>query len=221
MAVFADAYSQYRQYLVKDQILIVEGSISIDDYTGKPRVRARHITRLEEARVELGQGLLISVAASPQKAHLKDDLEAVLKRYQDGRCRVLIEYHTSQGKARYQLGQQWNVIPETDLLRRLAALKGVLGARVVYSAGFKRAVKCRIINSAFSGYYCHVQLYYFLHSSEVKGGGRREAERSDKHSPPLLTSPRWGGGIILHLTLPSLGGGIILHLTLPPLGGGK
>ena len=132
VAVFADAYSQYRQYLVKDQILIVEGSISVDDYNGRPRVRARHITRLEEARVELGRGLLISVAASAQKVNLKDDLEAVLKPYRDGRCRVLIEYHTRQGEARYRLGEQWNVIPETDLLRRLAALKGVLHARVVY-----------------------------------------------------------------------------------------
>ena len=132
VAVFADAYSRFKNHLVKDQILIVDGSISIDDYNGKPRIRAKEITRLEEARVEFGKGLLISVNAEQQKSALKDELENTLKLYRDGKCRVLIQYQTDQGEAKYQLGQQWNVVPERELLRRLSSLEGVTAARVVY-----------------------------------------------------------------------------------------
>ena len=132
VAVFADAYSRFKHHLVKDQILIVEGSISIDDYNGKPRIRAKEISRLEEARVEFGKGLLIKVDAGQQKSALKDELENTLKLYRDGKCRVLIQYQTDRGEAKYQLGEQWNVIPERELLRRLSSLEGVMGARVVY-----------------------------------------------------------------------------------------
>lgn len=132
VAVFADAYSRFKNHLVKDQILIVDGSISIDEYNGKPRIRAKEITRLEEARVEYGKGLLIKVDAGQQKSALKDELENTLKLYRDGKCRVLIQYQTDQGEAKYQLGEQWNVVPEKELLRRLAGLEGVMGARVVY-----------------------------------------------------------------------------------------
>jgi len=132
VAVFADAYSQFKNYLVKDQILIVEGVISIDDYNGKPRVRAKQITRLEDARVDFGKGIIINISAAEKRPTLIAELENTLKPYCDGKCKVLIQYHTSHGEAKYQLGEPWSVVPDRALLAQLASLKGVDGARVVY-----------------------------------------------------------------------------------------
>jgi len=132
VAVFADAYSQFKNHLVKDQILIVEGAISIDDYNGKPRVRAKEITRLDDARVDFGKGIIINVNATEKRPSLVAELEDTLKPYREGKCKVLIQYHTQQGAAKFQLGDQWSVVPERTLLAQLASLQGVSGARVVY-----------------------------------------------------------------------------------------
>ena len=132
VAVFAEAYSQFKHHIVKDQILIVDGVISIDDYNGKPRIRAKEITRLDDARIDYGKGVVISINAEEQKSSLIADLENTLKPYRDGNCKVLIQYQSAQGEAKFQLGEQWNVVPERDLLRRLSSLEGVIAARVVY-----------------------------------------------------------------------------------------
>ncbi|MEM8843449.1 MAG: DNA polymerase III subunit alpha [Pseudomonadota bacterium] len=130
VAVFADSYSQFKNLLVKDQILIVEGVISIDDYNGKPRVRAKNITRLEDARIEYGRGIIISVDDARQS--LLGELESTLQPYRDGECRVHIRYKSDNVEAQYRLGKQWSVVPQRDLLRRLSTLNGVREARVVY-----------------------------------------------------------------------------------------
>lgn len=132
VAVFADAYSQYKHHLIKDQILIIDGAISIDDHNGKPRIRAKEITRLDDARVDYGKGVIINIDGTDQKSGLISDLENTLKPYRDGGCKVLIQYQTAEGEAKFQLGDQWNVVPERDLLKRLASLEGVIAARVVY-----------------------------------------------------------------------------------------
>ncbi len=132
VAVFADAYSQFKNHLVKDQILIVEGAISIDDYNGKPRIRAKQITRLDDARVDFGKGIVININAAEKRSTLVAELEDALKPYREGKCKVLIQYQTAQGEAKFQLGDQWSVVPERTLLTQLAGLQGVNGARVVY-----------------------------------------------------------------------------------------
>ncbi len=132
VAVFAEAYSQYKQYIVKDQILIVDGVISIDDYNGKPRISAREVTRLDDARVDYGKGVVITINAQQRQNTLISDLENTLKPYRNGSCKVLIQYQSALGDAKFQLGEQWNVVPEKDLLRRLSGLPGVMNARVVY-----------------------------------------------------------------------------------------
>ena len=132
VAVFADAYSQFKHHIVKDQILIIDGVISIDDYNGKPRIRAKEITRLDDARIDHGKGIVICIDADQQKGTLIADLENTLKPYRDGDCKVLIQYQSAQGEAKFELGAQWKVVPERDLLRRLSSLEGVVAARVIY-----------------------------------------------------------------------------------------
>ena len=136
VAVFADAYSAYKNLLVKDRILIVEGSISIDEYNGKPRVRAKKIIGLDEERLENGKMLYVSVDGSQQnetqKVKLAHELMNTYKPYLGGKCKVKIRYRTEGEEGEINVGEQWSVVPDKELLRRLNKLKGVLEARVVY-----------------------------------------------------------------------------------------
>ena len=93
-------------------------------------MRAKEIIRLEDARIELGKGILISVDGATKS--LVGELETTLKPYTAGDCRVHIRYKTNNAEAQFKLGEQWNVVPQRDLMRRLVALNGVKEARVVY-----------------------------------------------------------------------------------------
>ena len=136
VAVFADAYSAFKSLLVKDRILIVEGAISIDEYNGKPRVRAKKIIGLDEERIENGKLLYVSIDGSQQdetqKLKLASELINTYKPYLGGKCKVQIRYRTDDEEGELKVGEQWKVVPDKELLRRLSRLNGVLEARVVY-----------------------------------------------------------------------------------------
>lgn len=136
VAVFADAYSAYKNLLVKDRILIVEGAISIDEYNGKPRVRAKKIIGLDEERIENGKLLYVSIDGSQQdetqKLKLASELINTYKPYLGGKCKVQIRYRTEDEEGELKMGEQWKVVPDKELLRRLSRLNGVLEARIVY-----------------------------------------------------------------------------------------
>ena len=136
VAVFADAYSAYKNLLIKDRILIVEGSVSIDEYNGQPRVRAKKIIGLDEERIENGKLLYVSIDGSEQdesqKLKLASQLIDAYKPYLGGKCKVQIRYRTEDEEGELKIGEQWKVVPDKELLRRLSRLNGVLEARVVY-----------------------------------------------------------------------------------------
>ena len=50
VAVFADTYTQYKDKLMKDALLIVEGQVSQDDYSGGIKMRADSVVSLTDAR---------------------------------------------------------------------------------------------------------------------------------------------------------------------------
>ena len=135
IAVFTDAYSRFKHLLVKDRILIIEGSLSIDEFNSQPRLRANEIVALEEVRVEKARSLIIEVDGSvtaQQKSALAKDLMATLQQYCGGQCHMEIHYQTLTEQGNLRLGEQWKVIPEQELLRRLYNLEGVSAIKVRY-----------------------------------------------------------------------------------------
>lgn len=130
VAVFSDTFSQFKHLLIKDQILIIEGSISIDERNGKPSMRAKELTRLQDARLEMGRAVIITVN-NPQ-ATLVKELQTTLQPYRKGACQVHVRYRSDSETAQFQLGPEWSVVPEQELLRRLKDLDGVSAAQVLY-----------------------------------------------------------------------------------------
>ena len=135
VAVFTDAYSRFKHLLVKDRILIIEGGLSIDEFNSQPRLRANEIVALEEVRVEKARGLVVEVdgtVTAERKSALAKELMATLQQYRGGQCHMEIQYQTDSEQGNLRLGEQWKVIPEQELLRRLNNLEGVTGIKVRY-----------------------------------------------------------------------------------------
>ncbi|MCG6872147.1 MAG: DNA polymerase III subunit alpha [Gammaproteobacteria bacterium] len=124
IAVFSDLFSERRELLVKDNLLVVEGRVSVDEFTGGIRMRAESIRDLSQARDDCARDLLIVLDADQAGSDLVGELRIVLNRYHGGRCRVRLRYHGAGAEADMVLGANWMVTPSQSLLSEVGELVG-------------------------------------------------------------------------------------------------
>jgi DNA polymerase-3 subunit alpha len=132
ISAFSEAYQKYRDLLVKDRLLVVEGGISSDDYTGGFRMNAERIMGIDEAREVYAKGLEIDLQAEAAANGVSRSLAQVLEPFRRGICPVWINYRSSGASARMALGQDWKVHPTDELLHRLGEIAGAGRVRVIY-----------------------------------------------------------------------------------------
>jgi DNA polymerase-3 subunit alpha len=146
ISMFAKEYDQYRSILQKDAILIIECQISIDDFNGNLRGRCKQILSLTQARQRFAKALEITIKAGNAKPDFSSQLARCLGAFCQKEaaaataehsetlqpCRVRINYQRPDISGSLQLGEQWSVIPEQELLQEITALSGVSAVSVIY-----------------------------------------------------------------------------------------
>jgi DNA polymerase-3 subunit alpha len=137
VAVFSEAFEQSREALTKDTLVVVEGTLAMDDYTGQTRLSAERIHTIEAARARFARQLLINWPApgadrSELEAGRLVQLKAVLKPFQGGGCPIVIDYRGAGAETRLELGLEWRVHPAEDLLQRLRKTLGRERVRLLY-----------------------------------------------------------------------------------------
>ncbi len=124
VTLFSDAYTEYRELLVKDTIVIAEGRITVDDRTGKLAMRASSLRSLLDARQNYAADLTIEVNAERAGAEFPDRLERTLSNALGGNCPVSLIYRQPENSARVRLGERWQVVPSDELLQELRECPG-------------------------------------------------------------------------------------------------
>ena len=119
VTVYADTYAEHRELLGKDNIVIVEGSVAHDDYSGGLAMRARGVRSLLQARQDYASELTIEVSDDMLDSKLTDWLERTLAGAGGGHCPVALIYRQAGGRARVKLGERWQVLPSDELLQEL------------------------------------------------------------------------------------------------------
>ena len=132
VAIFADAYNQFRDLLLKDGLLVIQGQVSYDDYSGMLKMRADNISLLADVRQEKARELCLELDSASLAANFTRELEGILEPYREGRCPLVIDYRRSNARAQLRLGAGWQVRPEDDLLQRLRDNYGADCVRLVY-----------------------------------------------------------------------------------------
>ena len=130
--VYAEAYNQHRELLVKDRIVLLEGRIQTDDYSGGLSMRTREIRSLEEARRSRVSEIRLEVNNDRLDKGLRQLIKDALLTAGGGDCPVSIDYSQPQGTARVMLGEQWRVHPSDDLLERLRGTVGGEHVEIIY-----------------------------------------------------------------------------------------
>ena len=119
VTVYADTFNEKRDILAKDQIVIVEGSVAHDDYSGGLSVRAKEVRSLLEARQSFAAELTIEVWQDMLDEKLAERLAQTLAGAGGGSCPVSLLYRQPHNRARVRLGERWSVVPSDDLLQQL------------------------------------------------------------------------------------------------------
>ena len=132
LVVFPEDYERYRDLLVKDRLLVVEGDVSVDEYSGGYRVSAREIYDIEGARSRFAKRLVIAVEQKRAGNGFIRSLAETLEPYREGGCPVAIDYRHASASATVILGEQWRVRPADLLLQKLTDLAGEDRVRLEY-----------------------------------------------------------------------------------------
>lgn len=132
LAVFAEGYQRHRDLLLKDKLIVVEGEVSIDDYSGGYKMSAKNIYDIDQAREHFAKSLLVRVDQQKAGNGFVSALQKTLQPYREGFCQVVIGYESEQARAQIPLGEGWSVHPTDELLHRLRDLAGSKQIDVIY-----------------------------------------------------------------------------------------
>ena len=130
--VYAEAYSDHRDLLEKDRIVLLEGRLQHDDYTGGLSMRVREIRSLEDARQGQVREIRLRVNYSELENGLKTALRNVLESDRGGTCPITLDYTQPKASALIRLGERWCVNPSDELLEKLRGTVGGEAVEVIY-----------------------------------------------------------------------------------------
>ncbi|CAN1515632.1 DnaE DNA polymerase III, alpha subunit [Methylophilaceae bacterium] len=127
--------TQSQRLVQEDQLLIVEGRVSHDDFTGGIRVTARKLFDLATARNQFAHHLKISCNGQSDANKLREMLKPYCGHPQHDlkRCRVKIDYHNDLGHVELLLGREWQVDLHDELLDRLTQWLSEENVKILYN----------------------------------------------------------------------------------------
>ncbi len=122
--VYADLYQKHRDVLVTDKVLVLEGTLNRDDYTGEPTLKVSDILDLDGARESRARHVLVHLEREQSQNGTVQALAEILSPFRQGKTPVCVEYCSGDAKVRVPLGDDWRVSPTEELLSRLKQLAG-------------------------------------------------------------------------------------------------
>ena len=132
VVIFSRLFETCRHKLQKDQIYVIVGEASNDDFSDSTRLTAEKVYELHEAREIFTKKLKIHIRHQEEGDVIKD-LQQVLLNYKGGFCPVTLSYQNDKATAELTLSKEWMVSPKEALLVDLNALSAVKKTEVLYS----------------------------------------------------------------------------------------
>ncbi len=129
MTVFNEEYEKSRQWIVEDELLVVEGKASLDEYSGNVRVSGEELFNFAQARSRFARQLMLNCHEGLSAEKIKE----ILKPWSEGECGVLINYSNQFARCQLQLGVSWQVTLAEELLQALRVILQPENVKVMYS----------------------------------------------------------------------------------------
>jgi DNA polymerase-3 subunit alpha len=134
ITVFNELFEKHREKLKEDALLVVQGKVQRDDFSGGVRVSAEDLLDLAAVRERFAARLRIEMNGKADAKRLAE-LLAPYRSAGEGTCSVLVHYENGAASCDVALGERWRVRPDTQLLEQLAAWLAPESVRLVYANG--------------------------------------------------------------------------------------
>ncbi|QRN52607.1 DNA polymerase III subunit alpha [Dyella caseinilytica] len=130
VSFFGELYQQVAPLLTRDELLVVEGGLRIDEFSGGGfQVRARSAYTLADACRRFAR--LLRVKVNGIGPDFIAQFRQALAGHRGGRASVILSgYHNAKAQADFELGEDWQVNAIPELLRAVRNMPGVIGAGV-------------------------------------------------------------------------------------------
>ena len=128
VSVFSEVFEQHRNWLKEDTLLVVNGKVSEDNFTGGLRVLADALHDLTRARNLFARRLKLACngASNAQR------LQQMLSPFRPGPCPVTIDYSNGAARGDVELGEAWRVSLHEQLLASLREWLQPENVRIIY-----------------------------------------------------------------------------------------
>jgi DNA polymerase-3 subunit alpha len=130
VTVFNELWEAERAKIKEDELLLVEGKVQKDDYSGGLRITADKLYTLAEARGRYARGLRLTMNGGSDAKRL----QALLAPFRNGPCPVRLSYRNGDAVAELPLPETWRVRLDDALLAGLADWLKPENVKVVYQA---------------------------------------------------------------------------------------
>jgi DNA polymerase-3 subunit alpha len=132
VSLFEETFQQHRDIIVKDAILVVDGSLRYDDFIEAWRLQAKTLMDIDRARERFARRLWLRWPADFDGPSGMNRFEEMLKPHTRGPCSVSVVVSRPDYSGRLNLGDAWSIRPTRELLDKLSALVGRDGWHLVY-----------------------------------------------------------------------------------------
>jgi DNA polymerase-3 subunit alpha len=125
-----ETHHRFRDLVVKDALVLVEGSLRFDEFSDAWRVQARSLQSLAAVRERQARRLLIEWPQRGEPGELLGALGELLSASLGGECAVVVRYTGAEAQGTLTLGDEWKVHATAKLIEQLERRFGVV--RVAY-----------------------------------------------------------------------------------------
>lgn len=132
LAVFSDVYEQSKSNIIKGEMLIVEGEVTVDEFTGGFRMSSKRLMSLDQARSEYAKCLFVHLSHEQIQNGIIEKLKTHLLPFRGGKCAVCVTYLKDDTRAKLMLGREWQLNVVGVMIDNLKALCGADAVEVVY-----------------------------------------------------------------------------------------
>ena len=117
--VFADVYEQYQSVLQPDKLVVIQGMIGQDNFTGGLAATAEVVYDVARAREMCGKALVVKIDNQSDDHGWVDFLKTTIDPFKNGLIPVEVDYRNQDARSVISLGADWKVTPSDALLASL------------------------------------------------------------------------------------------------------
>jgi DNA polymerase-3 subunit alpha len=132
VSLYEETFQQHRDIIVKDAILIVDGTLRFDDFIEAWRLQAKTLMDIDRARERFARRLWLRWPAEFDGPDGMNRFEQMLKPHLRGPCGISVAVNRPDYTGRLNLPNTWSVHPSRAFLDKLTAVVGREGWYLVY-----------------------------------------------------------------------------------------